>query len=468
MIPGWINTPQQAGDQININAFMRQFHQLERDLALFDADVGGELWWDSVRFEVCYFLFDCLTGLTYSSAHRLLTPARKLGIARRTVQREALLAKAFLSRRDLLVIRAPRSVSQGQRHDVVLDPIVKPFASRSLIVDTIPRRYHLPDCDPARSKTADPSALPDVVRLLLKAFGIDDEHARPLVALIRRIRAEYGCHVEAYQRLFDRMRPAAVMLVQNGIEKALFHVANTRNVPAIEAQHGLIGFGHPAYSYPRDLDYTRQTGMPDLFLTFSPFWSVSGYYPAGRHAVVGTNHFATGIAPIATPVGAIMIICADIYHRELIEVCRAIARALPQRKIIYKLHPNQRHDEPAIGAALADLANIVVGSASDPAVQWLDDVSHVVAIQSTVVYEALQHGRRICILPRHDYHIHSDIFNNPLVSVLDDASKFIEALSVPATCTSGPTFFAPFDPAEARRLVEATMAEKKSGQVVAS
>lgn len=460
--------PQQVGDPININAFMRQFHQLERDLALFDADVGGELWWDSVRFEVCYFLFDCLTGLTYSSAHRPIVPARKLGIARRTVQREALLAKALLSRRDLLVIRAPRSISEGRRHDVVLDPIVTPFASRSLIVDTLPRRYHLPDCDPARSKAADPSSLSGIVHLLLDAFGIDVEQARPLDALIRRIRAEYRCHVEAYQRLFDRMRPTAVLLVQNGIEKALFHVANIRNVPTIEAQHGLIGFGHPAYSYPRGLDYARQTGMPDLFLTFSPFWSVSGYYPAGRHAVVGTNHFATGIAPIATPVGAIMIICADIYHHELIDVCRTIAQALPKRKIIYKLHPNQRHGEPAIGAALADLPNIVVGSASTPAVQWMDDVSHVVAIQSTVVYEALQHGRRICILPRHDYHIHSDIFDNQLVSVPDDASSLIEALSVPAAGASGPTFFAPFDPAEASRLVEATLAGNDSGPVAAS
>ncbi|MFV0624705.1 hypothetical protein ACBY01_11960, partial [Sphingomonas sp. ac-8] len=55
---------------ININEFMGRFHELERDFALFSDAVDGDLWWDSIRFEVCYCLYDCLTGATYSQALR--------------------------------------------------------------------------------------------------------------------------------------------------------------------------------------------------------------------------------------------------------------------------------------------------------------------------------------------------------------------------------------------------------------
>lgn len=435
---------------------------------MFENRAGGDLWWDSVRFDVCHFLFDCLTGLTYSSAHRPMPRARRLGIVRRTFQREALLVKALVSRRDLLVIRAPRSINAGKRHDVVLDPITDNFASRSLTINTMPRRFHLPDCDHARWAAAEPLGLAYIIHMFLEAFGIDTEHAPPLIAFVRRLRAEYRCHVDAYQRLFDKMQPKGVLLVQNGIEKPLFHVANTRGVPTIEAQHGLIGFGHPAYSYPTDVNYDQQTGMPSLFLTFSDFWSVGGHYPAGRHAVVGTDHFATGIDPISSELGTIIIITADIYHQELIELTRTLALAMPDRRFIYKLHPNQWIDEPAIISALADLANIVIGSATTPAVQLMDGVSHLVAIQSTVVYEALQHGRRICIVPRHDYHIHSDIFESPLVTVPENTAQLIDALGKPARHGSGPTFFAPFDADEARRLVETTLTGDVGSGVVAS
>ncbi len=454
--------------KININDFMTQFHMLERDLALFDQTVDRDLWWDSIRFEVCYFLYDCLTGLTYSSAHRPVGRPHPLGHMRRTLRRQALFAAEALRHRDLLVLRAPRSLVEGMQQDVVLDPMIALLGEKPRIINTVPRRYHLPDCDLVQWAAAEPAVLPDIIGIFLETFGIDVECARPLSTLIRNIRAEHRCHIHAYHRLFDRLRPAAVLLVQNGIEKALFHVANTRGVPTIEAQHGLIGFGHPAYSYPRGIDYDRQTGMPGLFLTFSDFWSIGGHYPAKRHAVVGTDHFATGIAPIATALGTIMIISADIYHHDLVEVARAIAQAMPERKVIYKLHPNQRNNETDIIVSLADLPNIVIGSASTPAINMMNDVSHLVTIQSTVVYEAVQHGRRVCILPRHDYHIHSDIFDNSLVCVPKSTLQLIEALKRPAKSGCGPTFFTPFDPGKARRLVEAVIMEGRCGRVPAS
>ena len=76
-----------------------------------------------------------------------------------------------------------------------------------------------------------------------------------------------------------------------------------------------------------------------------------------------------------------------------------LARATPERQIIYKLHPNQQHSRRAIQQQLAAYNNIEVIDASVSARALLSRVAHVVLIQSTVALEALQTGRRVCILP---------------------------------------------------------------------
>ncbi|MFV0624651.1 hypothetical protein ACBY01_11665, partial [Sphingomonas sp. ac-8] len=413
-----------------------------------------DLWWDSIRFEVCYCLYDCLTGATYSQALRPGGRSRAIGRARRGLERLALFADARLRHRDLMVVRAARSVAADKRrHDVVLDPIIDLLPDAPLVIDTVPRRYHLPDVGhlPPANLAA---RIVQVLDALLETFAIDERHRQPLFDLTAQVRAEYTSQLAGYHRLFAAARPRAILMVQNGVARSLFTAANVRGIPTAEAQHGLIGFGHPGYSYPTGVDYSRQSGLPSLFLTFSNFWSEGTYYPAGRHVVVGTDHFAAGMKFPPQGLGVIMVITAGVYHGELIALTRDFARQLPARRIVYKLHPGQWPDESSIRAELADLPNVAVGSANIPAAAMMDDVTHLVAIQSTVVYEALQTGRRIVIVPRQNYHLHADIFDRSEVTVAESPDAMANALAVPADGGPGPLFFERFDPVRVRALIE--------------
>lgn len=337
--------------------------------------------------------------------------------------------------------------------DEVLDPILEALPPCSLTIDTLPRRYHLPDSDPARWPARVPDSLPELIKTMLETFGIDRGCAAALDRLIRRGRSEYAGEVAGYRRLFAAARPKAILLVRNGLEKALFHVAREHGIPTIEVQHGLIGYGHPAYSYPSDVNYARQTTLPFVFLTFSDFWNQAGHYPAGQRKVLGADHFAANIAPVVNPLGAIMVIVANIYHAELLEVTREIANRLPHRKIIYKLHPNQKHDSEGIRNTLSSYPNVSVGDPLISASKSMNEVSHVIAIQSTVVYEALQNGRRVCILPRYDYEIHSDVFDLHSVSVPETLDKLISDLEISGDLSEHPMFFEKFDGQRARDLL---------------
>lgn len=434
----------------SINDFMDRFHDVERELKLFASEANGELWWDSVRFEVCQFLYSRLTGVSHPSAQVAPKRGHPLGQLRRWGKRKALFANALVQHRSLLVLRAARNRAGRELQDDVLDPIIEAL-DMARVIETMPYRYHLPDVDPWRT----PSKLPPLARTiaaLIQYFGMEPSNEPPLDALIRRVRAEFEAQVEGYDALFARMKPKAVLIVQNGMAKALFHSAKSAGIRTIEAQHGLIAHGHPAYSYARDVDYSGQSGFPSLFLTLSAYWQGRGFYPALRREVVGNDHFGAGIGPLRNPIGAIMIISANIYHTRLLALTREISRQLPNRRFIYKLHPNQGADERLIRAAVADRPNVEIGAALTPAPRYMSDVSHVVAVQSTVVYEALQHRRRVCILPWHNYQIHEDVFDLPGVSVPASAQQLGYLLEESGPIT-GRQFFDPFDASRARRLI---------------
>lgn len=435
----------------DINIFMARFHAVESALGLFDQRIDEQPWWDTVRFDVCYYLYDCLSGLAYSSAHSPRPRSRRLGVLRRFLQREAMFARARLTRPGLLVLRGPRAAASGERIDAVLDPITALLEPSATIIDILPRRYHLPDPDPQRWPGAMPAVLPATITTLLTEMAVDQDRAAPLEALVHRGRHDFAAGIAGYRRIFDRMRPRAVLLA--GVDKPLCFVARERGVPVVEAQHGLIGFGHPAYSYPDAVRFADQPGFPDLFLTFSDFWSRETHYPAARQAVIGADHLATGVAPLREPLSDIMVVSADIYHAELAWLVRDLAHRLPDRRIVLKLHPNQIGAEAAIRAAFIDLPNLAIGSATTPALGLLDRVSHLVAVQSTVVYEALQQGRRVCILARHDYHLHDDVLERPDVSVVRSADELAAALEIPAGNGTSPIFFERFNVAKTRALI---------------
>lgn len=438
--------------EIDINRFMTEFHAIERDMGLFDDLVNGEPWWDTVRYNVCCYIFECMIGSSYSAANRLERRPNPLGALRRNGLRHLLYAKALVGRSDVLALRAPRTTVHGRYRDTILDPLVG-LIPRTLTVDTLPRRFHLPDYVQARWPGTAPEYLPEIARALLSAFGIDGSNSDRLEAIIRRSRGEFACQVSGYHRLFDLATPRLVMLVQNGIEKALFNVARTRGVPVVEAQHGAVGFGHPQYSYARGRDYDRVAFMPDLFLTFSDFWQRHVYYPARRQASIGSGAMRPEVAQPGASLGKVMVCSANIYHRALAAVTRDAAALLSDRTFIYKLHPNQSIDERAITAEFADLPNVIVGAPGIPALEMLDGVSHLVAIQSTVVYEALQGGRRVCIVPGLDYALHADVFDQPGVDVTPTLNDLVVALDMLPPAAPYPVFFDPFDSAAARELL---------------
>lgn len=453
---------------MDADAFTDRFLAIEERLALFQDRSIGYPWWDAVRYDVYRMAYAQVAGVPTASPHRPPLGRRCVGVARRTFKRLALHGAALGRRHDVLVLRAPRQMREGQPTDPALDGLVPHLQGRCLVVDTFPDYYHLPRPQPQRMPARHPAVLARLAQALQAELGVRSDAAALQALVAQRLQA-FEWALGAYRKLLARVKPRLVLLVQNGLEKALFQAAHEAGIAVVEAQHGLIGHAHPAYSYPRSLRPGSLQTLPDLFLTFSEYWSRACHYPAGHCEAVGNDRFYVRPLPLPPPgAGAVMAISADIYHAVLSRWLRPAAAALPARRFIYKLHPNQHTGFAAIRDEFRDLPNVEVVDSSVAAPSLLPAVSHVVVVQSTVLQEALQAGRQVCVLPELNYRMHEADFHRPQVTVAADVQALIAALQAGVVQAERPVFFDPFNAARARELLGQCLRKKRGGGLAAA
>jgi hypothetical protein len=442
--------PKQA--VIEADTFAAAFLSMEAELGLFDASMDGLRWWDTVRYDVFRFAYGRVMAMRQLPPPAVPTWRRAIGLAERVRAKLALELQLRFERNDVMVLRAPRQVRDGSACDIALDPVAACTGGRHLVINTYPHYYHL---GLGTSQPADapvPPEIRNVERMLCERIGMT-QSTQALEALVSLRLAAFHAALKGYRRLLRRLRPRLVLLVQNGMEKALFHAAREAGALTVEAQHGLIGLVHPGYSYPRHLDYRSLTTLPDVFLVFSEHWARSCHYPAARTFVCGNDAFHVNPLPWPGDDGDVLFIAADIYHDVLLPLVRDCARRLPGRRFVYKLHPNMQGALEQIRRALADLPNVEVIPGSASASALLPRSSHVVLVQSTFALEALQAGRRVCIVPRLNYGAHRDILGLPAVSLTDSVDELLEALKRPVEGPA-PVFFDRFASERTCELLE--------------
>lgn len=437
---------------MNAIELMRRFHRFEKDHAVFDQLVNDSPWWDSVRYDVYAYLGQLLQG----RGSIVIPPPlwkRLPGDIKRGAARWRLLFKLGQDPGRILLFRAPRAWQDGSYVDNLVDPIAALFPGRTSAINTFPSRYHVPVIQASSRSGSVPVDLDKTIAVLLDVFGIPQSQAKEISKIIRLRRLAYEAEVRGYECLFKRARPELIVVVQNGIEKALFTVAHRHGIPTAEVQHGRIGYPHGAYSYSPDIDYHAQSTFPDLFLTFSDHWKTTCYYPNASYVPIGNESYFVRPMADQNP-GIALVISADIYHNTLAAWVRAIAAMSPERRILYKLHPNQIANASNIKKEFCHLTNVQVVESEIPASNLLQKVSHIITVCSTVAYEALQAGRTVCIIPEHDYLSHQDIFQLPEVVVPTTPEELNLALDGKTGAVEPPRFFDQFDPLLARSSLE--------------
>jgi hypothetical protein len=284
-----------------------------------------------------------------------------------------------------------------------------------------------------------------------KYFGVNDPHLQSVISYIYR---SHLAERRIWGEILDRSRPHLAFMTQNGMQKGLILEAKRRNVPVIEFQHGVIHSMHLAYSYPQSLGPAGTAILPDALLLFSEFWKKKCCMPGTKLVVVGNNRFSNdGVR--STRSGAAVFVTAGPFQMYLSPLAVEIARSMPNRSFIMKLHPSFLSDRASIEKEYRGIENLTVVGAEKNLPELMSDASDVIIVESTGAYEALDWGVPVHILKKAGYMLHKDLFLRPDVCVFETAKELRNALFMPMNRPDGISrFFDEFNPIAFKEFIQ--------------
>lgn len=240
--------------------------------------------------------------------------------------------------------------------------------------------------------------------------------------------------------LFTVKRFKTVFFVQNGNLKGMVAAAKKHHIKTIEIQHGSFEVSHPAYSYPSGISYSdSQILMPDYMATFGPYWGHNFNLPVNEILPIG-NDFYYQTPKRAVPENHIVIVSSSVHSTFLIPFTSQLATRYNNINIYYKLHSGEDVDNDVF----KEYTNVNIITEQYNATELIYKADLVIAVNSTVLYEALNFNRKIAILKVLDYEGQRSLFNLPNVFLIDTIDDIKEALDS-QVIDGSLDFFTPFN-----------------------
>ncbi len=281
----------------------------------------------------------------------------------------------------------------------------------------------------------------EIIEALESEFGVPLDSVRKYPPNALRLAFNEG---QAFAEYFNAVGAKHLYIVNAYSETAIVLGAKQAGVKVHEIQHGFITRLHAAYSYPKRLGLRRKvSNAPDSILLWGSFWGEDVPFAAGVEPIVTgpTAAFSEYRAKVQSEnrivPKQILFTSQGAIATQLLTAAIATAGALPDHKIIYRLHPNESLED------YADLAKSVLSSTRQDALPanfgfshrdpiFLDLVSqseYLVGAFSTTLYEGLALGCKVLVLPLPGFeHVKRAIAlgDMTLVDNLDELPKYFD------------------------------------------
>lgn len=159
----------------------------------------------------------------------------------------------------------------------------------------------------------------------------------------------YKIKRKEYIRVLDKYHPKLILEVcgYNLDCMTVNELADERNIPSVELQHGFTGAGHISYNYPEGVSVKQ---FPQYFFVFSDFWAKSARYPIpeANIKVVGFPHLERKALAVKARVKKgkikkVIFISQGPIGAALSKIAVDLDKLIDKEKyeIIYKLHPGE-------------------------------------------------------------------------------------------------------------------------------
>ncbi|TWX71927.1 hypothetical protein ESZ36_01465 [Colwellia demingiae] len=429
-----------------------RFFKLEKKYNLFESNTnGGIKWWDIVRYDV----YIQILYLTVRKPAPKLTRIKnnRFNVFTLLYQDIKYLLKMRNRRVRNFFYTYPRGVDEnGFSVDLISQDCLSIIKSQSFVVDGL-QTGSTKECSYNNTAllifkklfklTAKKNILNADINLILKnEFKIDFDFDKKINELL----GNYNADRLYYNKLLHFYKPEIVFFLATGGEKGLIASAKHLDIKTAELQHGQTNRYHMYYSYPEGVVYNKNLTIPDTFLSFSEHWHTINY-PVKNKISIGNSLFKNMNMNDTPRSGqSLLVISNGTFAPDLIPLIKSLATKLPDIPVVFKLHPQQKgHEREEAKQVFLGLPNVEIICTEKTTPELLNEASAVIAIQSTVVYEALQLGVKVFLYAKQDFESHDDIFINPNVYVIDEAKDIVDNVTRPFVKTDQGVFFKGFN-----------------------
>ena len=449
----------------DILLFTEKFLELESKKKLFDLSENGTLYWDLVRYHVFFDIYFNLCGIKLNVKKSSISK-KKFRFLKKSCDIFQFYYSFLFKKKKYLFFTASRNINQeGYTYDINSNEMIALVQEKSLIIETCPPGNEKPSYDSIFNygltieyyfKNFIQSILPrkkcekkyEISTTLKEEFNVDIDFDALINTHIENFKIDY----KYYIKLFKKLNPTAIFMIQNGVQKGMFAAANSLAIPIVEIQHGLIGYYHPSYSYPKSVAKNQLNTLPKFFFSYADFWTKSLNYPVEKSISVGNSNIARKVNKLE-PSYEITVLYSDGYDKHLIKIIEELISLGFIKRMCVKLHPSlfSRYSEIAQYFSSYTFIDVIKNEIS---VENLFSITKtVLAIQSTSVYQALYNEVPVLLYKKLDYQIHADVFDNPLLIIVESANdiknfldkeKKINSINKPYFQDFNPSYFLNF------------------------
>ena len=239
-----------------------------------------------------------------------------------------------------------------------------------------------------------------------------------------------------FNNLLNKLNCQYVIYSDDGTLKCLAYVCKKKRITCCEIQHGASP-GSIMWSYPQKKKVfltNKNCYYPNYFLLWGNYWKKIYNLPS-KFLTVGTYHYIEKISHK----NSILFISNKSNYTYLKNLTEYIAKALPKRKIYFKLHPEQIDNYNEIKKEFEFLNNVRVILDEVNELRLLKASSDFITIRSTLAYKALQSGCRGHILKKDNYYWDRELIK--FTNLFSNAEELLESLNKNSQKDPLPIFF---------------------------
>ena len=430
-------TDEVAGTTVHLEKIRDIFFVMEERENLFSLKSScGVFIWNCCRLSVYQKILNA-HGVSF-----VCVAPKKSGFLKYFAKKIACEVKNYLALRYLIMkcpeyifITAQRTRNGNNLVDNISDHLIDECASNSVAIELLNRN----SVSYLRMLLGIDTRIPPV-SFMSRANATELEYAKKKISkaisdhfglhidvtdLLSNALAQYKANFKFFSFLYSKIRPKAIIGVNNDTLNGLYYSAKIYDIPTVELQHGASNEHTLLWSYPKSIDRNHiGLSIPTAYFTFSDYWTSNTNYPVRVIRAVGNDNLYQDF--IAPKFKAVLFISAHMYYDALVSLAKELSDVL-NYKIYYKLHPHEYYRQNETIATFGRFENIEVVSDNIEFKELYELCSHVVVVHSTTAYQALQAGKSVCIYKYSNYFWHSDIFN--YVDLFDNHSELAELIN---------------------------------------